>query len=233
VVVGEGVVTRARSRPHQRGTSMLFALLALAVLMLGAAALVRTIDGGVLALGNLGFKQDATAATFVASDQAIDTFLKSRLGSTALDTSDIGNGYSAASLDNLDPTGRTTSAANKLALIDWLGDGCAYAIAGQYSTCLHRPSTPILVTAPDGSTTAKVRYFITRLCASDGPQDSATNTCLRPVKGLATGSYYRGSIDAARPESFSNTAAGPYFRVIVRTDGARGTVSFTETLVHF
>jgi hypothetical protein len=32
---------------------------------------------------------------------------------------------------------------------------------------------------------------------------------------------------------FSSTVAGPYFRVITRTKGARDSVSFTETLVHF
>ena len=51
---------RPPSRTAQRGVSLLFALMALAAMLLAAVALVRSVDSGALVLGNLGFKQEAT-----------------------------------------------------------------------------------------------------------------------------------------------------------------------------
>ena len=50
--------------------SLLFALLALAAMLLAAVALVRSVDSGALVLGNLGFKQDATSAGDSAAELA-------------------------------------------------------------------------------------------------------------------------------------------------------------------
>ena len=52
---------RPARRRAQRGVSLLFALMALAAMLLAAVALVRSVDSGALVLGNLGFKQEATA----------------------------------------------------------------------------------------------------------------------------------------------------------------------------
>ena len=47
---------------RQRGMSLVFALLALAALSLAGIALVRSVNTSSLVIGNLGFKQGATAA---------------------------------------------------------------------------------------------------------------------------------------------------------------------------
>jgi len=61
----------ARTAPaSQAGLSLIFALLALVALSLGAVALIRSVDGGTLVLGNLGFKQDATVSTEKATESA-------------------------------------------------------------------------------------------------------------------------------------------------------------------
>ncbi len=49
---------------------VLFALLALAAMSLAAVALVRSVDGGSLVIGNLGFKQDTTRAADRAAELA-------------------------------------------------------------------------------------------------------------------------------------------------------------------
>lgn len=59
------------SAKSQQGVSLIFALVALVALMLGALAMVRNVDSGTQLLGNLGFKQDATAAADQATRQAI------------------------------------------------------------------------------------------------------------------------------------------------------------------
>jgi type IV pilus assembly protein PilX len=51
--------------------------------------------------------------------------------------------------------------------------------------------------------------------------------------GSATGSSpIKGELNYAEAMRFASSA-GPYFRIIVRVQGARNTVSFTETIVHF
>ena len=71
--MSQGLAARARQRiagSVQRGVSLLFALLALAAISLAAVALVRSVDSGSLLIGNLSFKQDATAAADRATDVA-------------------------------------------------------------------------------------------------------------------------------------------------------------------
>ena len=46
-----------RALRRQRGVSLIFALMALAVISLAAVALVRSVDTTSLVIGNLGFKQ--------------------------------------------------------------------------------------------------------------------------------------------------------------------------------
>jgi hypothetical protein len=203
--------------------SLLFAMMTLVVLSLAAVALVRSVDLGALILGNLGFKQDATAVSGVATAEAIAA-LNARLLAGTADADDAAAGYYASSLENLDPTGGSTTAGNKLIIVDWLGDGtCAYAAAGSFSACLQAK----LGTSVNGNT---VRWVITRLCKQTGVI-AATNPCSAPVVASSVGSSNMGVLVAGK--RFTATAASPYYRVVVRTQGARNTVSFTEAIVHF
>ena len=56
-------------RTGQQGVSLIFALIALLLIGLSTLALVRSVDTGSLVLGNMSFKQDATAA----ADQGVRT----------------------------------------------------------------------------------------------------------------------------------------------------------------
>jgi len=61
---------RRRTR-RQRGLSLLFALMALVVIGLASVAVVRSVDTSSLVIGNLCFKQDATAASAQMTEQAL------------------------------------------------------------------------------------------------------------------------------------------------------------------
>ena len=76
-------------------------------------------------------------------------------------------------------------------------------------------------------------YIIFRMCDKAGdPGTDSTINCMRPM-GSATGSSpIKGELNYAEAMRFASSA-GPYFRIIVRVKGARNTVSFTETIVHF
>ena len=150
----------------QRGLSMLLALIALLVLSLTAVALVRSVDTGTMIIGNYSFKQDATEVSSAGAQTAMN-WLQANQGKLNSDVQ--ASGYYAASLDNLDPTGSTTTAANPLELVDWDGTtDCPTVKAGTYTTCTRQPF-PLAVDAAkvpvNGNT---VQCIITRLCKSQG-----------------------------------------------------------------
>lgn len=211
--------TAPLSRPagqRQRGLSLIFALLALVALSLGAIALVRSVDTGTLVLGNLGFKQETTASTEEATEAAI-AYLE---GATSLDANDV-PGYYASSHDTVDPTGEQGSSSTR-ELIDWDGNSCnGLSTAGN---CTLSPKT----VPSNGSTSTQ--YVILRLCNATGAS-SATNVCLKPTEDTGSSSK-RGKLDYSDYARFG-TLSGPYYRIIVRAKGARDTISFTETIVHF
>lgn len=211
-------------RSAQRGLSLLFALLALAAMSLAAVALVRSVDTGALVLGNLGFKLEATTAADNAAEEA-----RALLASGAFDlnTDSPANAYYATSQDNLDPTGRLTSSAKPMAVINWLeADSCA-CLAKSPATC-SACSINSSDEKPYGN--AKARFVITRLCPTTGAM-SDTNACAQPAKNEISNAANRGSLDPNN-QRFNTVVASPYYRIIVRSVGPRGTVSFTETILH-
>lgn len=206
------------ARGRQAGAALIFALLALVALGFAAVALIRSVDTGSLVMGNLAFKHDATLSGDRIAEQAV-TWLNAQLGGTALDSDNTAAGYYATALPGLDPTGNTNLASR--ALIDWDADGCAY---GAHATCLAAGPT---INLPGGN---RGRYVISRLCLASGSANSATNTCAVPISSAAGQGPTRGEIKygTARLAPVGNA---PYYRILVRVVGGRGTVSTIETIV--
>jgi type IV pilus assembly protein PilX len=75
------------------------------------------------------------------------------------------------------------------------------------------------------------RYLITRLCPLPGVP-SAANPCAKPAASGSADAAYRGEIRVGAGAPKVEAATTPYYRIIVRTVGGRGAVSFTETVVH-
>jgi hypothetical protein len=210
--------------------SLIFALLALGAMMLAAVALVRAVDSGALVLGNLGFKQDATRAADRAAEYARTCLLGTNPACAIADlTVDgaNGTGYYATSQDTLDPTGRVTSAATPLALVDWDSNGCSGFTAGSYASCTR---TAGICPAANCGANVTAQYLVTRLCQTTGAL-SVTNTCAQPASTALSNASDRGEVRAGNGRP-SVAVAVPYYRIIVRIVGARGTASFTETLIH-
>jgi hypothetical protein len=212
-------------RHLQRGVSLLFALLALAAISLAAVALVRSVDGGSLVIGNLGFKQDTTRAADRAAEAARTWLTGSGNDLTANGVS--GTGYYAQVLTTLDPTGQTSAAASRT-VVDWGdADSCACVSAGTCTGGCLAPSTEMTLNGGN----VRARYVITRLCPNTGAVGS-TNACAQPAVladdtcSRKSGSSYGDTCVTTPPQQ------APYYRIIVRTVGGRNTVSFTETIVH-
>ena len=203
----------------QRGLSLLFALLALAAMSLAAAALVRSVDTSALVIGNLGFKQDATAAASQGAELAI-TWLQGNLG-TNLHTDRPASGYYAASRDMLDVTGQGSAAATR-AVVDWVGDHCdSYA---SYGSCVTASTELALNGGANHSS-----YVITRLCATEG--DPSVVDCAFPFRSATSSGGNKGVVDYKVGKAVVAVSNQQYYRIVVRARSARGTVAFTETIV--
>jgi type IV pilus assembly protein PilX len=216
------ILRRSSPRASQRGVSLLFSLMALVILGFGAVALTRSVDTGTLILGNLAFKQDTLTSSSRGTEEALAWLTANASGAT-LNANQNARGYYASSIDKLDPTGNHTSSTNKLPLVNWDGD-CNGATSGTYETCDVLPFTGTVV---NGN---KVQWVITRLCDNVGPP-SGTNLCVRPAASSTSTALERGELNPGG--RISTGIAGPYYRVIVRVEGPRNTVSYTESLVHF
>lgn len=205
--------------------SLLFSLLALAALSLAGVALVRSVNTSAQVIGNLGFKQDATSAAGSATEAAIAVLQNpaALLATGTLEADSAADGYYATSLELLDPTGRKSTAGSQMAGVNWDDDNCVKVVSP--SSCV-RPSPPI---AANGNTS---RYVISRLCQGTGPL-SAANVCAKPASASLSDAVQRGEVRVGTELRPSKLVTSPYYRIIVRTVGARNSVSFTETIVHF
>lgn len=221
-------------RPYlrQAGMSLLVTLVALMSLMLAAIALVRSVDTGTLALGNLGFKQAATFATDRGSQAAITWLLTNSSGSS-LYNDNVAAGYYASSNMGLDATGQKdptwTATATKPArvLVEWENDGNASKCAGQsnFTRCV----TPSATTTIGGFS---ISYVIFRNCAAPGDPNIGNECGASPFASSTSNSDARGEVKYGQDKRFS-APTGPFYQIVVRAAGARNTASFTETVVYF
>lgn len=219
---------------RSQGVALIFALITLVALMLGALALVRNTDTAALVLGNLGFKQDATQSADQATREAINWL---NTNSAALNASKP-KGYYASTqeyaadgttkLGPIDLTGNQLPNEHTRQLIDWDDNDCSSTAGGTYASCAIEPE---LVADTINGNTAK--YVILRMCnkVGDFTKDD-TIICATPLGGSNVEISSKGLVDYKKGK-INNTSAGIYFRILVRIEGLRGATSFTETIVHF
>lgn len=220
-------------RPAQRGAALLFALLTLVAMLVATLGLVRAVDTGTVLLGNIGFKQDATASAEQASRAAIQWLTQNK---TALNSNVVANAYYASNQEfasdgvtasaPVDATGNQLTTSTRQ-LIDWDDNNCSSATSGTYASCA-------IKTASAGTINGnQARYVIFRLCSKAGDfSTDPSNNCAKPMMSSDSSATGRGSVDYTNYTRFTS-AAGPYYRIVVRALGARNTASFTETIVHF
>lgn len=232
--------------PHrQGGITLIVVMIALASLALASVALIRSIDTGTLVMGNLGFKQATTAQADRSVESAM-TWIATKLTTAPTDlytsrcpsgctTADSTAAYYATSLEALDITGRSTSTSR--AIIDWDNNNCSYATSGTYSVCL-KASPEYTATDARGNTFAKTRHIIARMCKAEGDPNDSANNCAQPVSGsTASLQINKGEQKYGNTTMLSGAGGGAsntilMFRIIVRAQGPRNTISFTETYVN-
>lgn len=198
----------------QRGVVLFIALISLVAMTLAAIALIRSVDTTTMIAGNLAFRQAATISADTGVEQAI-SWLNANNNAT-LNNDSASNGYYATGQDALDLTGNRTSSTTDD--FDW-------------ST----KSKLVTDSVGDPNTDAsgnEVRYVIHRLCRLPGVHTDPAMGCL-----LASGTSASGdSMRSLRAEEVGltgvSTLSGPYYRVTVRVQGPRNTISYVQVIIY-
>jgi type IV pilus assembly protein PilX len=146
-------------RRAQRGAVLLFAMIALVVLLIGTVALMRSMNTSLFTAGNFGFKRDLTNQGERAMSTVLDLVQTGALGSEAArEANATARNYSASIL----PTN---------------GDGVPLALLSDAAFAAVGVAGNDISAADMGVT---VRFVIDRLCAAAGPASPGNCAVARP-----------------------------------------------------
>ena len=189
-------------RKAQSGVVLIIALIVLVAMTLAALALIRSVDTNNLIAGNMAFQQAAAHS----ADQGIET-AAAWLGNAtdaALETDNPTNGYvSNGSLGTFSPAADTT----------W--DSYWSTSANVKGRVVKIPQDPA------GNT---VFYIIDRLCNTTGTKNKI-DCIVSPSSRVGEGN------SAGTGSSQFNAPITVYYRITVRVDGPRNTVSYVQSVV--
>jgi len=194
---------------RERGVVLLIALIVLVAMTLAGIGMMRSIDSGTLVAGNIGFREAAVASAD-SGVEAARTWLIANLNS--LNADNPAQGYYSTRQDSLDLTGNMTEGGHDG--VNWGGSDPTQVVAAY------------TVGSVDASG-ATVYYLIHRLCSMPGPINGNGQTCSYSAQNQT------GSTQAA-PDYSSyglSTSLQAYYRITVRVNGAKNTVSYVQAYV--
>jgi type IV pilus assembly protein PilX len=195
-------------RHAQRGVILLYGLIVLAIMLIGAAAMVRSMNTSLVNAGNIGFKRDITNQAERASATVLTLMQTGALATvSARQASSTASNYSA-----------TILATNAQGLPNVLVDDTGFATVGV-------TSNDIAVT--DQAIT--LRWVVDRLCVNTGVADASHCTMANdpsPVGG--SGSDLINAIDTTSGGAGA-LARRVVYRVSIRVTGPRSTQAFFQT----
>jgi type IV pilus assembly protein PilX len=199
---------RRIERRAQRGVVLIFGLIALVIMLIGTAALVRSMNTSLFNTGNFAFKRDLTNQGERAIAQVMAAVETGPLATeTARESDDASRNYSASILP-------TNAQGIPLAL---LSDG---GMAGVASAANDIVIADMAVT---------VRYVVDRLCMNDGPVTA--DGCTQADDNVPVGGSTGELINAMDSSSggIGAVKAQVVYRVSIRVEGPRRTQSFFQT----
>lgn len=192
----------APPRPRQRGIVLIFALITLVILLIGAVAISRSLTASQLVLGNIGFKRDLTNQ----GELAVQTALNAVRATGVLATDATRNA-------NL------KSANYSAALLPSNEQGIPIALLSKDEFDKVATATNDIKVQDDGVTRAEIRYVIDRMSTAEGACSSSTCTMANPK-------VFGGP---ASPQGGLSPPEQPIFRITLRVTGPRNTLSFFQS----
>lgn len=202
-----------RLKNTQYGVVLFLAMIALVVMSLAAAALIRSVDTNSMITGNLTYKQTAAISSSYGIEDMADT-----IGAQTLaygNANDATNGYYAlcSTFDGVN-TDRC-SGVNLTADASW--------VPGTSS----RLATGTGITAGRDLYGNSIQYIAERMCHTVGAPTGAS--CLQASTDEETGGT--GGESMPRISELENTTELPVYRVTVRIAGPKNTISYIQAFI--
>jgi hypothetical protein len=195
---------------RQRGVVMLFGLFALAIMLIAAAAMIRSYGTAMTTAGNLGFKRDLTNQAERAVGAVLASLQSGSLGAESTrQSSSTALNYSATLLPS-----NAQGLPNDL-------------IADSSFSTIGASSNDITVT--DQAVT--MRYVVDRMCANTGaatPDHCVMADDLNPQGGNSSVANIAEDASAGGSGALGQRVV---YRISVRVTGPRNTQAFFQTTV--
>jgi type IV pilus assembly protein PilX len=198
-------------KQRQRGVVLLIALIALVAMTLAGVALIRSMDTGTIAAGNIAFRQGSVQSAD-GGTEAARTWLLANVNS--LDSDNSAKAYYATRQDAVDLTGNRSAVGSDD--VDWDGTKGALLVKG------------LAVNAGAADVAGnRVYYIIQRMCTKALPKNDPSNDC---ANGESAGT---GSTNEAAAYDVYGVGedSAVYFRVTTKVVGPKDTVTYIQTLL--
>lgn len=207
------------NRQHQQGIVLFIALIALVVMSLAAAALIRNVDTNTAIAGNLSLRQSALISSSRGVESALEWLeTQSNASLDALNGTMKANGYYAV-YGNLDGSGvDLTVSADLRNDATWSSYGAAATGTG--------------ITAGKETTSKNtINYIIERMCSkATKPSNDKDNKCLLGQSSAGGGS--QGVKSAEGAGAIINGGESPIYRITVRVIGPKNTQSYSQVYAY-
>jgi type IV pilus assembly protein PilX len=213
----------ASSRPQQprssqRGVSLVFALIAVLVILIAAVAVVRSFNTSLFQSGNLAFKRDLTNQSERAMNLAFEKMRSGSLASEAQRSAHVvAENFSAAILP-----------VNAQGIPNALLSDAVFSAVGV-------ATNDIALTDANGTEFGQVRYVIERLCNQTGDAGVlGPSGCVYAQSTVSQSSSSSELIRADRTTTGGGGGAGAssqqvVYRITIRVNGPRGTQGFYQS----
>lgn len=197
---------------EQRGIVLVFALITLVILLIGAVAISRSINSSQFMIGNIGFKRDLTNQ----GERALEIALNAVRGSGALATVTTRNTNLASANYSA-----TLLATNAQGIPNALLSDTAFGAVGVASNDIDVAGMGV-----------KIRYVIDRLATSAGACTSSTCTMVnQTVFGGGSSEWINSQTNSGAANNANPSAVPeqPIYRITLRVTGPRNTLSFFQS----
>jgi type IV pilus assembly protein PilX len=191
------------SAARQRGVVLIFSLIVLLILAIGAVAILRSVNSSLLSAGNLAFHRDLVNQGEQAVSNVMTEFKTNAPPLSGATTADLpAANYKSTELP-------TNAQGVPLALLDDTAGPNGFLSIGVAANDI----------VPSATSQVTIRYVIDRLCTLTGTASSPN--CVQST-GLPTGGTANHNTAVAPPSA-------TVYRISVRVTGPRNTQTFLQT----
>jgi type IV pilus assembly protein PilX len=192
----------------QRGVVLLFGLIALALMMIGAAAMLRSMNTSMFNAGNIGFKRDMANQVERAMTEVANDLLAGNLATEVIRQANrTARNYSSTLLPS-----------NAQGIPNALLSDSVFAAVGTSARDITVNGQAVTL-----------RYVIDRLCANTGIADATHCTMTNDPISPGGGSRNAGGAAASTIAGSGATTQRVVYRLSVRATGPRNTQAFFQT----